>query len=427
MPPVPFDYSSIHTVYIEFSNAELNSKYCDAVQPDDLSAFFLDDTRQALAPHVINVIVGNIIKILADPFFNPVHVDRIPAMVDHCPLSWQSTKDHVIHDGFRDLCTVTKAFQQAVQDKTNLVVIRVITDNLIFPSDFKQGTNIDRIIMPFPPCPRVSPKTVVIAPPPFPLDPAALLPAGCDGSRFRVPHVDDDDNDDDDDDDARASLDLVRDPPHPTASVVCPPLVVLSDGVHDSPNPTLSVICPPSVVLSDGPFLPLASAASANLHGPPLAPVELQIHQLGADEHGNGPPSYSGGGADCCYPPRDSYDDDKPPPPSAADPRGDHRNYYKNNSYPESSRRQSNHYPESSGQQSNYYSDTDYNPPSDSYDDYTPPSTDSHGDGKHPSSYTDDGRGEAADARFSDDHSSYPDDEHSCYSYDPDEPPGETC
>jgi hypothetical protein len=405
--PTVIDYSTIKSLHISFQNTAMSFHYSDDAQ---LFTEFFDDNGIDLDKNLHAHLVENVKICLETNTLGDYR--RIPLLQQNMFYKYQCPKTNAFK-GLRTDEHLQQAFKDAIEaNRTSLHVV-VMTDSLFFLPTFS-GANLDHI----------SPKTVVIAPPPFPLDPAALLPTGCDGSRFQVPHVVDDD-DDDDDDDARASLDLVHDPPHPTSSVVCPPSVVLSDGVHDPPNPTSSVICPPSVVLSDGPFLPLASAAT-NLHGPPLAPVELQIHQLGTDEYGNGPPSYSGGGADYYYPPRDSYDDGNPPPPSAEDPRGDHRNYYKNNSYPESSRRQSNHYPESSGQQSNYYSDTDYNPPSDSYDDYTPPSADSHGDGKYPSSYTDDGRGEADDARYSDDHSSYPDDEHSYYSYDPDEPPGET-
>jgi hypothetical protein len=50
----------------------------------------------------------------------------------------------------------------------------------------------------------------------------------------------------------------------------------------------------------------------------PLAPVELQIHQLSAEERGSGPPSSrsgggGGGGANCCCSPCNSYDDGDPP------------------------------------------------------------------------------------------------------------------
>jgi hypothetical protein len=118
-----------------------------------------------------------------------------------------------------------------------MVKIQVITNNLIFPLDFKAADDLDFVCIPptvfkwaikrqikamassiiMPLSQPILRKTIFIAPFAFPPDPAKLLPAACDGSHFRVPCLDKNDNE------ACTSLDLVHDPPNLTSSVVCLP------------------------------------------------------------------------------------------------------------------------------------------------------------------------------------------------------------
>jgi hypothetical protein len=49
-PPANFDYSSIENIYIEFSNNALKIYASDSVH--NLDSFFMDDTRQELAPNL---------------------------------------------------------------------------------------------------------------------------------------------------------------------------------------------------------------------------------------------------------------------------------------------------------------------------------------------------------------------------------------
>jgi hypothetical protein len=85
MSPTPFGCWSIRAVHVTFSNPLLNDLAEDDVH-NDLSVFFLDETRQALAPQALTVIVDNVTKVSANPMINTVHVDRIPAIVRGCHL-----------------------------------------------------------------------------------------------------------------------------------------------------------------------------------------------------------------------------------------------------------------------------------------------------------------------------------------------------
>jgi hypothetical protein len=137
-----FDYSSIDKVYIQFSNPILKSYASDQVI--NLSPFFVDNSRQVLAPNLLDVITEQTIAILdANCQATTMH-DRIPALVDKCPFSWYSTKDQRAYR-LRSQNLIVDAFQKAVQDKvatTTIVTIRVLTEALHFSSTFN-GCNLD--------------------------------------------------------------------------------------------------------------------------------------------------------------------------------------------------------------------------------------------------------------------------------------------
>jgi hypothetical protein len=160
-PPESFDYSSIENIYLEFSNPFLRSFASELVH--DIDAFFMDSTRQALAPNLKAVIADQTIQVLVANCQATTNLLCIASLIDKCPYSWQSSKDQVIHC-FCDQSAILRAFQQAVNDKTKVLKIRVMTENLYFSPTF-HGPNLDLVFTdeisvprstPTPPAPATS-------------------------------------------------------------------------------------------------------------------------------------------------------------------------------------------------------------------------------------------------------------------------------
>jgi hypothetical protein len=135
----PFDYSTLKSVHVSFSNPALN--HCASGKVPDFADFFYNSTTtDHLDSNLLEVIRQQVTALL-----NLCAGDetRTPALVNKCYFKYFSADS----DGTSHLRTqgnIEDAFQEAIRHNSTVVKIMVMTEALFFHPSFN-GNNLDLV------------------------------------------------------------------------------------------------------------------------------------------------------------------------------------------------------------------------------------------------------------------------------------------
>jgi hypothetical protein len=212
---VPFtNFLSIKDVSIPFSNQLWNVSAWEFAH--DCSKFFDQTDGAILDANFLAMLGAEAEKLLHLCKGEATHVPSLSSKMSHKSCSKAG-------DGTCQLCTqqnIKEIFEEAILESQTAPAAKIIVMcdaphfhptfdgndlDLIFTNETKlltgiaaslnQAFGVSAPAKTVHVSPPVQPKTVITASSAFPADPAGLLPAGSDGSLFRVPHVVDDDKD----------------------------------------------------------------------------------------------------------------------------------------------------------------------------------------------------------------------------------------
>jgi hypothetical protein len=129
-----FDFSSLKSVFISFSNDSLNSSAAD-VAPSIFIDFFDNNKKLHLNPDLLGILLGKVKELLSLCEGDQSHLPSIATSQQLCraPRSDQ-------HGATRHLRTqesIEEAFKETVDNKKTCVKVVVQTNNLHFHPNFK--------------------------------------------------------------------------------------------------------------------------------------------------------------------------------------------------------------------------------------------------------------------------------------------------